>query len=242
MGSLCRRRLPLLLLFMLPAVVQAQFRYTTNFDGTITITGYTGSGGAVSIPSTIDGWPVAIIGTDAFAGSATLASVTIPDGVIAIWDGAFWNCPSLTNVTISGSVTSIKDGAFETCTNLTEVYFQGKAPNHNVSVFAGDQNVTVYYLPGTTGWSSYYAGRPTAQWFLPRPLILSSPGFGVQTNAFGFIISWATNIAVVVEGCTNLGDSVWSPLGTNALMNGWFYFSDPKWTNNATCLYRIRSP
>ena len=33
--------LPLLLLLTLPAVVQAQFNYTTN-NGTITITGYTG--------------------------------------------------------------------------------------------------------------------------------------------------------------------------------------------------------
>jgi hypothetical protein len=36
---------------MLPAVVQAQFTFTTT-DGTITITKYTGSGGAVTIPST----------------------------------------------------------------------------------------------------------------------------------------------------------------------------------------------
>jgi Tfp pilus assembly pilus retraction ATPase PilT len=37
------RLLPLL---ALPAVVQAQFSYKTN-NGTITVTGYTGSGGAV---------------------------------------------------------------------------------------------------------------------------------------------------------------------------------------------------
>ena len=53
--------LPLLLLLTLPAVVQAQFNYTTN-NGTITITGYTGPGGAVAIPDTIDGLPVTRIG------------------------------------------------------------------------------------------------------------------------------------------------------------------------------------
>src|ERR1019366_359508 len=41
----------LLLLLALPAAVQAQFTYTTN-NGTITITGYTGTGGAVTIPDT----------------------------------------------------------------------------------------------------------------------------------------------------------------------------------------------
>ena len=45
----------------LPAAVQAQFTYTTN-NGTITITGYTGSGGAVTIPGTINGLPVTSIG------------------------------------------------------------------------------------------------------------------------------------------------------------------------------------
>jgi Tfp pilus assembly pilus retraction ATPase PilT len=46
----CAARLLLLLLLALPAIVQAQFNYTTN-NGTITITGYTGSGGDVTIPA-----------------------------------------------------------------------------------------------------------------------------------------------------------------------------------------------
>ena len=46
--------LPLLLLLVVPAVAQAQFTYETN-NGTITITGYTGPGGAEIIPSTIAG-------------------------------------------------------------------------------------------------------------------------------------------------------------------------------------------
>ena len=55
------RILPLLLLLMLPAAVQAQdFTYTTN-NGAITITGYTGPGGAVTIPDMINGLPVTSI-------------------------------------------------------------------------------------------------------------------------------------------------------------------------------------
>ena len=79
-------------------------------------------------------------------------------------------------------------------------------------------------------------------WFLPNPLILSKPSFGVETNAFGFVVSWATNLSVVVEGCTNLATSNWSPISTNALTSGWFYFSDPDWTHYTSRLYRIRSP
>ena len=52
--------LPLLLLLALADVVQAQWNYTIN-NGTITITEYTGPGGAVTIPSTINGLPVTSI-------------------------------------------------------------------------------------------------------------------------------------------------------------------------------------
>ena len=47
---------------------QAQFTYTTN-NGTITISGYIGSGGVVTIPPTIHDFPVTNIGTNAFEGS-----------------------------------------------------------------------------------------------------------------------------------------------------------------------------
>ena len=57
----CAMRLLLLLLLTLPAVGKAQFNYTTD-NGAITITGYTGPGGAVTIPDTINGLPVTSIG------------------------------------------------------------------------------------------------------------------------------------------------------------------------------------
>jgi hypothetical protein len=50
-----------LLLLMLPIVVQAQYTYTTNADNTITITGYFGPGGAVTIPDIINGMLVTSI-------------------------------------------------------------------------------------------------------------------------------------------------------------------------------------
>jgi hypothetical protein len=55
--SCAARLLPLLLLLTLPAVAHSQFVYTTN-NGAITITGYTGFGGAVTIPGTTNGLPL----------------------------------------------------------------------------------------------------------------------------------------------------------------------------------------
>jgi len=67
--------LPLLCL-MLPATARAQFNYETN-SGEITITRYTGPGGAVAIPDSINGLAVTSIGDFAFEGSSA-ATVVLP--------------------------------------------------------------------------------------------------------------------------------------------------------------------
>src|SRR5712671_2084385 len=92
----------------LAATAQQSADFTYASDGSvITITGYTGSGGAVTIPNTITGLPVRIIGTSAFQNKANVTSVTIPNSLTSIGYSAFNSCTSLTNVTIPNSVISI---------------------------------------------------------------------------------------------------------------------------------------
>ena len=249
--------------------VRAQdYTYITN-NGTITITKYTGSGGDVTIPDTINGLPVTSIGDSAFSDCTSLTSITMPNSVTEIGDGAFVRCSGLTNVTIGNSVTSIGDEAFAECQGLTSViipgsvtrmggwvfyccfglgrvggvYFQGDAPSTDGDIFGGEYDGRVYYLPGTTGWGNGFGGGLTALWVLPYPVILTTaPNFGIQTNAFGFRISWATNIPVVVEASTTLANPVWSLVSTNTLTDGWSDFRDTDWTNHPARFYRIRSP
>jgi hypothetical protein len=66
-----------LLLLTLPRLTQAQFTFTTN-NGTITITGYTGPGGAVTIPDATNGYPVVCIADSAFYYKTIVTSMTIP--------------------------------------------------------------------------------------------------------------------------------------------------------------------
>jgi hypothetical protein len=66
--------------------------------------------------------------------------------------------------------------------------------------------------------------------------------FGVRTNQFGFTITWASGMTVVVEACTNLANPTWYPLATNTLTGGSAYFSDPQWTSYPARFYRLRSP
>ncbi len=81
--SVGRHLLRILFLLMLPDVARAQFKYTSNFK-TITITGYAGPSGAITIPDTIDGLPVASIGSWAFANRTDLTNINIPNSVITI--------------------------------------------------------------------------------------------------------------------------------------------------------------
>jgi hypothetical protein len=186
------------------------------------------------------------IGSYAFEEDTALTNVTIGNSVADIGDWAFWDCLGLTDVTIPNSVTNIGEAAFWDCKWLANVYFSGNAPTVGLGSFSGDEGdygETVYYLPGTLGWSSTFAGRPTALWYLPNPLILNQgPGFGVQSNHLGFTVSWATNVSVVVEACTNLSNPVWMPVSTNTLVSGTSYFSDPQRANLPARFYRLRSP
>jgi hypothetical protein len=54
-------------------------------------------------------------------GSATLTSITIPNGVASIGESAFASCNSLISVTIPNSVTTIGKWAFFNCTVLVKV-------------------------------------------------------------------------------------------------------------------------
>src|SRR4051812_113195 len=108
----------LLLLALSPSVLAFDYTYTTG-NGQITITGYTGPGGAVTIPSSIDGFAVTIIGNNAFKYGTNLTSVTIPNSVTNIGDFAFYDCGYLTSVTIPNGVIKIGNHAFQYCYNLT---------------------------------------------------------------------------------------------------------------------------
>jgi len=192
----------------------------------------------VTIPNSVTN-----IGGETFRDCTRLSNVRIPDSLTSISPDTFAGCTSLTSVTIPDSVTNIEDGAFYGCTRLRRTYFQGNAPNLlGPSVFSGGTPVTVYHLPGTTGWVLRYGGRPIKLWSLPNPAVLTTgSSFGIQTNQFGFTISWATNLSVVVEATADLAHPAWAPVSTNTLTSGASYFSDPQRTTSPSRFYRLRS-
>ena len=130
-----------------------QFTYQVT-GGAVVITGYTGAGGAETIPASMDGLPVTTIGAGAFANCTALTSLSIPDSVIAIGNSAFTGCTGLTSLTLPGSVAAIGDSAFANCTQLEAVYALGSATLGS-GAFDGDTLARFYCVPGVTGWGAY---------------------------------------------------------------------------------------
>jgi hypothetical protein len=209
------------------------------------------------------------IGASAFNYCPQLASVNIPEGVPEIAGFTFYNCSSLNNINLPDSATSIGDSAFAMCSalsrvvvgrnvtllgdrvfyicpNLAGVYCGGNAPVAGTAIFTSSTLAKVYYLPGTMGWGATCAGRSTALWTLPYPVILPFvTNFGVQTNilgltGFGFTVSWASNAYVVIEATASLANPSWSPVRTNGLVSGTYQFADLGWADYTSRFYRVR--
>jgi hypothetical protein len=143
----------------MPLLGQAQFIYTTN-SGAITITSYTGSGGAVVIPATTNGYPVTSIADEAFE-SAPLTCVIIPNSVTNVGNYAFALCTSLTNISVDASnpAYSSLSGVLFDNEQVTLLQFPGglggsySIPNSVTSVgegaFFGCESLTGVTIPNS---------------------------------------------------------------------------------------------
>ena len=135
--------------------------------------------GAITIPSSLGGYPVTSIGEYAFEDCSGLTSVTIPNSVTSIGKYAFSSCSGLTSITIPDSVTSIGDLAFSCCPKLVEVIIKsslsiskdsssyGHVALYALDVHSGESKIVNYndYLFYTFKGVNYllgYVGTNTA--------------------------------------------------------------------------------
>ena len=90
-------------------------------SGKVTITGCDPyASGEIVIPDTIDGYPVTIIGQEAFTNITGITKVTLPKHLEVIADFAF-RYSGVTEIVIPDSVTSLGFCAFDECWRLKEV-------------------------------------------------------------------------------------------------------------------------
>jgi hypothetical protein len=233
-----RRTSPFLLALLLlaaPAAMQAQFTFSTNADGmSLTITRYTGNGGAVSIPETINGLSVTDIATGAFWNDLDVTSITIPSSVTNIGEAEpFFKCPiSAITVATGNAFYSSVDGVLFDKSQTTLLEFPGglsgsyTIPNGVVSIeeSAFDScNLTSITIPGSVTTIGDYA-------FYNSSLTSVTISYGVtDIGAYAFSGNY---------GYGGLSASVTIPGSVTSIGNYAFYNSS---LTNVTISYGVTS-
>ena len=147
------------------ALTYGDYEYTVLEDGTVAISGYSGSEAYLNIPAKIENKAVTVIGEYAFAtgpfmGNENIVNVTLPDSITNISVASFAYCPNLESVDIPESVTVIGERAFWGCKSLKGITI----PN-SVTVIGG------WAFCSCTGFSSVVIPRSVKS---------------ISENAFGY--------------------------------------------------------
>jgi hypothetical protein len=183
-------------------------------NGNAILTGFYGNTSSLEIPAVWDGFPVVGIASNFFANS-NVRQILLPD-----------------------SITNIETGAFGGNPGLELFFFTGNAPAADNSLLSGTA-INVLYLPGKTGWTSTFGGRPALAW---NPAVATG-SIGFSQSLFGFTIEGTPQIPVHVQTSTNIITGIWQTL-TNAVLNGngEIKIADPSSTTELIRFYRFVWP
>ena len=144
------------------------YAYEVTGAQTAKIVNYKGNATNLVIPSELDGYTVTYIDDEAFAGTDSIVTVTIPDsvtdmgfcvfndsdslqsvdfgsGITSISIGTFGYCSGLTSFTVSENITTICDEAFDHCENLSSIIIPASVTSIGERIFGSDSSkVTIY--------------------------------------------------------------------------------------------------
>ena len=233
------------------------WEYMHNFyDDSISITSYYGDDTELTIPSSLDGYPVTSINYGVFSGNTKLKTVTIPNTITGIGNEAFAGCTGLTRVTLPNSLTYIDGYAFAGCTNLTSITIPDSVTYISYGAFYDCTKLQSITIPDSvihvgedafenTAWYNHqpnglvYAGKVAYRYkgVCPATVTIKSGTKSISTGAF----SDCTNLTGVTIpdsvtaidyrafiGCTNLR-SVTIPASVTSIEGyafGYFYDED----------------
>ena len=97
----------------LPLPKETEQKYLPHWNTSgVAITGYTGAGGTVAIPETIDGKPVTAIRAGAFRG-VNMETLVLPRTLLVVERGAFTGCTSLETLYYPDSIYEIYNDSFD---------------------------------------------------------------------------------------------------------------------------------
>jgi hypothetical protein len=148
---------------------------------------------------------VTSIGQSAFYGCTGLTDITIPNSVTTISANAFYGCASLASVTIPNSVTTIGQGAFRDCTSLTGITIPAGVTSIGEAAFRSCTSLAGITIPeGVTsiGTSAFYGCTSLASVTIPASVT------SIGTSAFYQCASLAG--ITIPEGVTSIGYEMFS--------------------------------
>ena len=111
---------------------------------------YIGTGGNVTIPTSVNGKPVTKIAYAAFYHRDDITSVTLQEGLQYIGNNAFEGT-GITSLSLPGSLTGVGDEAFAACPSLTSISIAQGTRGINDSSFSKCPNLaSITVAPGNT--------------------------------------------------------------------------------------------
>lgn len=136
------------------ALSDGEYEYTLQ-NNEVRLDKYIGSGGDITIPTSIRGIPVTVIGDRCFADANSPAgrevtSVSIPGTVKEIGTQAFANAKNIQKIMVDEGVTDIKNSAFSNLDKLTSIQLPasaGKSLSDAKLAFSHCENLSQITLP-----------------------------------------------------------------------------------------------
>ena len=124
------------------------YEYTVNNDGkTVTIEKYNGSAADLTVPYSINGKTVTVIGDSAFYWRSSLVTVKLPSGLLDIQQYAFSMCKNMSQINLPSGLSSIGDSAFSNCESLKSITLPSSLKSIGGSAFWDCKGLSVLIIP-----------------------------------------------------------------------------------------------